>query len=144
MGAWQIDPTDTAKWTAAEKESVRQSVRTYKEWIRPLLKDVIVHHILPRPDGQHWDGLFYWSPSLRKGTVYLFRPDSPEERQTIPLKGLQPPRKYWVWCQDGSIQPGLRKGDELMQTGLAVRLPGRFTSDLIFLQDASWGKPGAF
>jgi alpha-galactosidase len=144
MGAWQIDPTDTAKWTATEKESVLQSVRIYKEWIRPLLKDVKVHHILPRPDGQHWDGLFYWSPSLSKGTVFLFRPDSPEDRQIVPLIGLQPRRKYWVWCQDGSIQPGLRKGDELMRGGLAVRLTDRYTSDLIFLQDASLGRPSHF
>jgi hypothetical protein len=28
-----------------------------------------------------------------------------------------------------------------MQTGLEVRLPERYTSDLIFLQDASLGKP---
>jgi hypothetical protein len=141
MGAWQIDPTDTAKWTEAEKESVLKSVRIYKEWIRPLLQDVEVHHILPRPDGQHWDGLFYWSPSLNKGTVYVFRPDSPEDRQNVLLKGLHPHRKYWVWCEDGSIPPGLRKGNDLMQTGLVVGLPQRYTSDIICLQDASLGKP---
>jgi hypothetical protein len=102
---------------------------------------VVVHHILPRPDGQNWDGLFYWSPSLTKGTVYVFRPNSAEVQHTIPLKGLKPHHKYWVWCEDGSIHPGLRKGGELMQTGLSVRLPGRYTSDLIFLQDASLAKP---
>ena len=73
MGAWQIDPTDTAKWTEVERKSARQSVRIYKQWIRPLLKDVKVHHILPRPDGRHWDGMFYWSPPLAKGVVYIFR-----------------------------------------------------------------------
>jgi alpha-galactosidase len=144
MGAWQIDPTDTAKWTEAEKKSVLRSVRVYKEWIRPMLQDVVVHHILPRPDGQHWDGLFYWSPSLTKGTVYVFRPDSSEDQHMVLLKGLKPHRKYRVWCEDGSIQPGLHTGDELMETGLTVRLPERYTSDLIFLQDASLGKLGYF
>ena len=109
-----------------------------------MLQDVIVHHILPRPDGQHWDGLFYWSPSLSKGTVYVFRPDSPEERQIVLLKGLQPHREYWVWCEDGSIIPGLQKGEKLMQSGLAVRLRKAYTSDLIFLQAASLGKPDSF
>ena len=141
MGAWQIDPTDTSKWTEAERESAAESVHIYKEWIRPMLKDVKVHHILPRPDGQHWDGLFYWSPSLTKGTVYVFRPDSPQDRQIVPLKGLNPHRNYWVWCEDGSIRPGLRKGNELMQTGLSIRLPEPYTSDLIFLQDSSLGRP---
>ncbi len=141
MGAWQIDPTDTAKWTEAEKESARQSVCIYKEWIRALFKDVKVHHILPRPDGKHWDGMFYWSPPLAKGTLYIFRPDSPEDRQIVRLKGLNPNRKYWVWCEDGSISPGLRRGAELMQTGLAIRLPEPYTSDLILLQDSALGKP---
>jgi alpha-galactosidase len=144
MGAWQIDPTDTAKWTEAEHESARQSVRIYKQWIRPLLQDVKVHHILPRPDGQHWDGLFYWSPPLARGVCYIFRPDSPENRQVVRLQGLRPDRKYWVWCEDGSIRPGLRKGEELMQAGLEIRLPGPYTSDLIFLQDASRGKPKGY
>jgi alpha-galactosidase len=142
MGAWQIDPTDTAKWTESEKESARQSVRVYKEWIRPILQDAEVHHILPRPDGLHWDGLFFWSPSLTKGTLYVFRPDAPEDNRVVPLKGLKPRRHYRVWSQDGSIQPGVRTGNELMRTGLAIHLPERYTSDLIFLQDASLGEAG--
>jgi len=61
MGAWQIDPTDIRRWTDEERESARRAAGTYKEWIRPLLRDVKVHHILPRPDGVHWDGLFFWT-----------------------------------------------------------------------------------
>jgi hypothetical protein len=141
MGAWQIDPIDTAKWTEAEKESARQSVRIYKEWIRPLLQDAKVHHILPRPDGKHWDGMFYWSPSSTKGTLHIFRPDSPQDRQIVRLQGLTPNREYWVWCEDGSISPGLRGGAELMRTGLAIRLPEPYTSDLILLQDSALAKP---
>ena len=88
MGAWQIDPTDTPKWTEEEKESARRSVEIYRQWIRPMLADVKVHHILPRPDGMHWDGMFYWSPPLQRGTLYVWRPDSPDAQQTIRLKGL--------------------------------------------------------
>lgn len=142
MGAWQIDPTDTAKWSEAERDSARRSVRIYKEWIRPLLQDVKVHHILPRPDGRHWDGLFYWSPALRKGTVYVFRPDSPADQQTVRLKGLEPQKRYQVWCEDGSLSPGTRSGQELMEGGVAVRLPERFSSDLLCLQDASLSEAG--
>lgn len=74
MGAWQIDPTSTAKWTEGERDSARRAAGIYKEWIRPILADVKVHHILPRPDGAQWDGMFYWSPSLKRGTLYIFAP----------------------------------------------------------------------
>ncbi|MHB9065482.1 MAG: NPCBM/NEW2 domain-containing protein [Pirellulaceae bacterium] len=141
MGAWQIDPTDTLTWTEEEKNSVRRSVEIYRQWIRPMLTDVQVHHILPRPDGLHWDGMFYWSPARRRGTLYVWRPDSPDVQQTVRLKGLQSNEKYWLWCEDGSISPGLHRGDELMRTGLQLQLAQEYTSDLVFLQEEALGKP---
>ena len=141
MGAWQIDPTDTPKWTGHEKDSVRRSVDIYRQWIRPMLADVKVHHILPRPDGVHWDGMFYWSATSRRGTLYVWRPESPEARQTVRLKGLQPDVKYWLWSEDGAISAGLRSGDELMRAGLELQLPQAYSSDLIFVQEESLGKP---
>jgi hypothetical protein len=89
----------------------------------------------------HWDGLFYWSPPLRRGLLHICRPESPDGRQTVKLKGLQPDGKYWLWCEDGSIEPGVRSGKELMDRGLAVCLPQPYTSDLIFFQDEALGKP---
>lgn len=141
LGAWQIDPTDTPRWSEEERESARRSAKIYKRWIRPLLADVKVHHVLPRPDGLGWDGMFYWSPPLRRGTLYIFRPESPESRQAVKLKGLEPEGRYWLWCEDGSIEPGASAGKALMEQGLMIALPERYTSDLIFLQDASLGKP---
>ena len=114
MGAWQIDPTNTRKWTDDEKESAKRHAQIYKEWVRPILKDVKVHHILPRPDGVHWDGMFYWSPSLKRGTLYIFRPNADEAEKSVQLKGLEPAGKYWVWCEDGSIAPG-DSGSDLTQ-----------------------------
>ena len=141
MGAWQIDPTDTPIWTDEEKAATRRSVEIYRQWIRPLLADVKVHHILPRPDGLHWDGMFYWSAAARRGTLYVWRPDSPDAQQTIRLKGLESGQSYWLWSEDGSVAPGLRRGDDLMRSGVEVRLPQPFTSDVIFLQDEALGRP---
>ena len=141
MGAWQIDPTNTRIWTEEDRDCVRRNVQIYREWIRPTLKDAKVHHILPRPDGKRWDGMFYWSPSLKRGTVYIFRPDSPEVTRTVPLRGLDPDTTYWVWSEDGSTAAATRTGAELMGAGLSLTLPGRYTSDLIYVQDAALGKP---
>ncbi len=141
MGAWQIDPTDTPKWTEEEKASVRRSVEIYRQWIRPMLVDVKVHHILPRPDGLHWDGMFYWSSSQQRGTLYVWRPDSPDAQHVIRLKGLEPDGKYWLWSEDGSLAPGLKSGAELIGSGVTIELLEEYSSDLIFVQDQSLGKP---
>jgi len=141
MGAWQIDPTRTAAWTPHQKEMARRHAEIYKQWVRPLLRDAQVHHILPRPDGKHWDGMFYWSPSLSRGTLYIFRPDAPEPDRTVRLKGLEPAGNYWLWSEDGSVEAEETTGAAMMQDGVDVHLPSRYASDLIYIQDAALGRP---
>src|ERR1039457_4818206 len=97
----------------------------YKAWIRPILKDVEVHHILPRPDDYHWDGMFYWSPSLKRGTLYIFRPNNDERMKRVRLKGLVAARRYKVRSEDRSVEDGTCSGAELMQAGLRIQLPGK-------------------
>ena len=122
-----------------EAASIKKATATYKRWIRPILRDCQVHHILPRPDGKRWDGIFYWGAKLGKGIVFVFRPESDETERIVRLKGLKPARHYQVWCEDGSTGPGERTGKELMETGLKISLPERNSSDLIFLQEAGVG-----
>jgi hypothetical protein len=135
MGAWQIDPTKSADWTPEEQAEVKKATAIYKSWIRPMLRDVKVHHILPRPDGYHWDGMFYWSPGLKHGTLYIFRPNNDQVEQRVRLKGLEPARRYRVRSQDGSVAEETRTGTGLMQDGLRIRLPGKYTSDLVYLEE---------
>ena len=49
--------------------------------------------------------------------------------------------RYWLWCEDSSIRPVQKAGDELMTHGFDMRLPGPFSSDIVFLQDVTLGKP---
>jgi len=147
MTAWQVDPTNSKIWTDDERAAAIECVRTYKQWLRPILKDCEVHHVLPRPDGKRWDGMFLWSPNLKKGTLFVFRPDSEVGHQTVHLAGLMPDKQYLVWSEDGSISTGERSGEELMSRGLDIPLPARYTSDLVHLQAAelpnpkAWNKP---
>jgi hypothetical protein len=134
MGAWQIDPTHTADWNPDDIASARHAAEIYKTWIRPILKDAQVHHILPRPDDSHWDGIFYWSPSMRRGTVYMFRPNNDQATQRVPLKGLSPRGRYRVRSEDGSVSPQTQQGKELMGGGLEIRLPDKYSSDLIYIE----------
>jgi alpha-galactosidase len=136
MNQWQIDPTNSASWTPEQRAKVRRATEVYKSWIRPMLQDVEVHHILPRPDGYHWDGLFYWNPTLKHGMLYIFRPDSETVTRNIPLKGLEPSAKYKVRTEDHSAKEATYSGQELMTTGLVIHLPARYTSDLVYLEEA--------
>jgi hypothetical protein len=135
MNQWQIDPTNSGSWTPDQRDKVKRATEVYKSWIRPMLQDVEVHHILPRPDGYHWDGLFYWSPSLKHGMLYIFRPDSDMVNQNIALKGLDPAAKYKVRTEDHSTGEATYTGRELMASGLAIHLNARYGSDLVYVEE---------
>lgn len=141
MSAWDLAPTNSAHWTEEEKSAAKAAIRTYREWLRPILQRCEVHHILPRPDGKRWDGMFFWSPTLRQGTAYIFRPDSGDAAQTVRLKGLEPDTRYLVWSEDGAVAAMNRSGRQLMRDGLPIRLPSRYTSELVHLQTADGPKP---
>jgi hypothetical protein len=134
MNQWQIDPTHSATWTQKQRDEIKRSTQIYKEWIRPMLPDAEVHHILPRPDGFHWDGMFYWSPSLKHGTLYIFRPNSDRKSMPVPLKGLEPEGRYSVRTEDHSTADKTYSGAELMDAGLPIELPAKYTSDLVYLE----------
>ncbi len=134
MSAWQIDPTHTANWSPEEIAGAKRATEIYKSWIRPMFKDVEVHHILPRPDGAHWDGMFYWSPSLKHGTLYIFRPNNDQATQRVRLKGLTPEAQYRLRSEDSSVAEGVRSGKELMSYGLKIKLPNKYSSDLVYLE----------
>ena len=133
LGAWVIDTPPLP----GAADSIRKATATYNNWIRPILRDCKVHHILPRPDGKRWDGIFYWGPKLKKGVVFIFRPQSDKGWQIVKLKGLEVRQRYSISCEDGSIQPGEKTGRELMENGLEISLPAPNTSDLIFVQEST-------
>jgi Melibiase/Glycosyl hydrolase family 36 C-terminal domain len=135
MSAWQLIPGNTVSWTNEEKAAARREVEIYKNWIRPILQDAKVHHVLPRPDDLHWDGMFYWSPSLKRGTLYIFRPNNDEAFQRVRLKGLMTGQQYRVWSEDRSISEQVQTGADLMNTGLKIKLPGKYSSDLIYVEE---------
>jgi hypothetical protein len=128
-------------WTASQKALIKDAVNTYKTRLRPLIRSANLYHIFPRPDDKVWDGIEYFDPVARKGAVYVFRPDSPTDSQAVRFKGLDAKARYWLWCEDGSLTPTEQTGDDLMRTGLTLRLAQPFTSEVVFLQDAALGKP---
>jgi hypothetical protein len=129
-------------WTASQRTLVREAVETYKTRLRPLIRTANLYHVFPRPDDKAWDGVEYFDPVSKKGAVFVFRPGSPDAAREIRFKGLDAKTAYWLWCEDGSIAPARRTGESLMQAGLRLVLPQPFTSDIVFFQEESLGRPG--
>jgi alpha-galactosidase len=136
MGAWDLALTMSKNLTDGQKQEIRRSADIYKNWIRPVLQDAHVHRILPRADGLHWDGMFYWNAAIKKGTAYIFRPNSEKGHQVIFLAGLDPKKTYKVRGEDASVRAASVSGDALMNQGMEVRLPEKFSSDLIYVEEA--------
>ena len=136
MGAWDLALTQSKNLSERQKEGIRRASEIYKSWIRPVLQDAHVHRILPRADGLHWDGMFYWNAGIGKGTAYIFRPNSEQTHQLIFLAGLDPKRRYQIRGEDGALQAGRFSGDSLMSQGVEVRLPAKFSSELVYVEEA--------
>jgi hypothetical protein len=109
-------------------------IATYKRSIRPLLRKGDVYHILPRPDGIHWDGIEYYNPIDGKGVVMLFKPDSSEDTQVIRLRGLERTKTYTIHFDDGTNPDFDATGAELIDSGFTVRLEGAYVAEWIFFQ----------
>lgn len=130
MGYWSLS-ADTTKWPAEKVEACKRDIAAYKRF-RPILRDGNVYHILPRPDGWHWDGMEYYDPGSGRGVAFLFRPDSPDSNQVVFLKGLDPKASYRISFEDGP-ETFTRRGSSLMNEGLRVSLADRYTSALVYL-----------
>ena len=124
---------DPATWNDAQRSEIAAAVKTYKERIRPLVRNANLYHILPRPDDRNWDGIQYYDPATGKGVAYIFRPDSPDPEQTIRFKGLDAKATYDVSFEDGSNAPLSMNGAGLMQEGIRMKLADRFTSELVWV-----------
>ena len=143
MGApeWFLDAPNggngSEPWTPEEKDAVKACVDTYKTQIRPLVRQANMYHILPRPDGQNWDGIEYYDPAAGKGVVFLFKPAREIMRQVIQFKGLDSTRNYQLQFQDGSHPAIVLSASELMNEGVPMSLPGENSSELIFFETQS-------
>lgn len=110
----------------------------YRKKVRPLIRHGEQYHILPRPDGIHWDGMQYTdlaSGSSLKSVIFAFKPS--EEAGTECLlypRGLDGDRRYRITFEDGTSEEAVRTGREIMKSGLTVRIEG-VGSELIWLSE---------
>ena len=133
---WFDSPSPTnggVPWTKAEREAIAREVQTYKIRLRPLLREANLYHVLPRPDDRNWDGIEYFDPAVGKGVVFVFKPKSQSDAQTIRLKGLDRQHNYQLTFEDGSNASLSLPGSRLMTDGFRMSLHGTFVSELVWI-----------
>jgi hypothetical protein len=108
--------------------------------MKPLIRYGDLYHILPRPDGVHWDGLEYIDVDSEreiKGLVMLWKPTNTEgPEKTVKLRGLEAETLYQLTFEDRPEQNCVKSGAELMENGLTVVIEGEFGSEMIWISEA--------
>ena len=137
MMGWMTMMLDTTAWTREQHDAAQRAFALYKAELRPLIRDADLYHVSERPDGVHWDGMEYWDPARGKGVVFAFRGSVADEAEhRFVLKGLDTGKMYRLHFEDGSSADREANGRELMGAGLAVRLTGPLSSELVFVDQA--------
>jgi Melibiase/Glycosyl hydrolase family 36 C-terminal domain len=137
MLGWFSLMQDTSQWSKEQRAEARVQFALYKSALRPLIREADVYHAGERPDGVHWDGIEYYSASLRRGVLYAFRGTAPEQpSHRFRLLGLNPQARYRLKFQDqGAAANRVLPGQLLMQEGAEVTLDLPLSSELIFLKE---------
>jgi alpha-galactosidase len=138
MMGWTTIMLDTTVWSPEQHEAARNAFALYKQELRPLIRDAELYHVSERPDGVHWDGIEYWDPARKRGVLFAFHGSTAEEPDhRFVLAGLKPEVHYRLRFADGSAPETEATGKDLMGSGLAVHLDQPYSSELVFLQEAS-------
>ena len=121
-------------WSAQQRTDIKRAVATYKQKLRPLIRNADLYHIFPRPDGKRWDGIEYFDPTARKGVVYLFKSAAGTDATGVKFRGLRADARYRVTFEDGS-NPAIDKTGKELASGINVTLKGSPVSELMFFEE---------
>jgi Melibiase/Glycosyl hydrolase family 36 C-terminal domain len=137
MMGWFSLMQDSSLWSPEQRTEARAQFAVYKSALRPLIREADLYHVAERPDGVHWDGVEYYSTSLRRGVLYAFRGTAPDEpMHRFRLLGLRPESRYRLRFQDqGPAADLVLPGRLLMQEGAPVALALPLSSELIYLEE---------
>ena len=123
---------------AFDTPEYRRYIALYKERQRPILRGANVYHILPMADGVHWDGMQFYNPDIKRGSVLVFKPGTNvPPNETVRLKGLNP--RGCVHADVRGTNQGLncvRTGSQLMANGIYVSgMIGANASEIIWIEE---------
>jgi alpha-galactosidase len=126
-----------AEWNPHVLERAKHLIRLYKDFVRPIMNTGRIYHhtpTVPGPDPQGWGVLELASRDRTRAICGLFQLSAPVEPEyLLRLRGLDLSRRYRVTF-DNSGQNCEVEGFILMSQGLAIRLEGALTSELLVIE----------
>jgi hypothetical protein len=137
MLGWFSLMQDAGQWSPEQRTEARAQFALYKSALRPLIREADLYHVSERPDGVRWDGVEYYSASLRRGVLYAFRGTVPDEAtHRFRLQGLKAESRYRLKYEvQGPAANHVLAGRSLMQEGAPVTLALPLSSELIFFEE---------
>ena len=109
----------------------------YKTKLRPLIRGGELYHILPRPDGVHWDGVQYADKDADggiKGAAFLFKPSAEAgDSVRVTFRGLDENARYTLRFEDRPEQNISVSGGELMTGGIDVTITDAVGSEIVWI-----------
>jgi hypothetical protein len=136
MMGWFSLMQDSSQWSDEQRQRAKDEIAFYKSELRPLIRDAELYHVGPRPDGVHWDGVEYFDPARRLGTIYAFRGSAPgDATHLFRLAGLRRDRGYALHFRGASSPDGQTRGSELMDTGVSVKLANPNSSEIVLIRE---------
>jgi hypothetical protein len=135
MMGWFSLMIDATAWHAEHFKIAKEEIQLYKSQLRPLIRDADLYHISDRPDGVRWDGMEYFDPQTHRGALYAFRGTTPEAAHKFVMRGVDPEAKYQVRFHDHSASDRIVEGDELLNSGLLVKLLIPTSSEIVFFEE---------
>jgi alpha-galactosidase len=120
------------EWDEGTRERAKRAIAEYKR-LRPL---VLKRRFLltPQPRSLHsWTVWQFYDPETDGGALLAFREQSPDERLTVRLKGLNPDARYQLHDADTGETKTLT-GIHLLRDGFLLTIPEQGSSTLWWLQ----------
>jgi alpha-galactosidase len=126
-----------AEWNPVMLARMKRFVSLYKEFVRPFMNTGRIYHHTPcvtNPEPRGWGVLELASRDRTRAVCGLFQLASPTEPEyLLRLRGLDRSRRYKVTF-DNTGQTCEVEGLVLMNQGLAIRLEGALTSELLVIE----------
>jgi alpha-galactosidase len=123
------------EWDEGTQERAKRAIAEYKR-LRPfVLKRRFL--LTPQPRSLHsWTVWQFYDPETDGGALLAFREQSPDERLTVRLKGLNPDARYQLHDADTGETKTLT-GIHLLRDGFFLTIPEQGGSTLWWLQRVS-------
>lgn len=129
---------DVSRWPEDWTARARHHIHLYKE-LRRTIQLGELYRLTPPPPrdgGGQWAVAAFVAPDQQEAAAFCYRLDSDTESFRVRVPGLEPDRSYELRL-DGHQERWQRSGREIIEQGVEVVVPRRYSSALLVIRSNS-------